>query len=712
MTISTEAIKAGPFAGNASTTTFSFSYKVFAQADLAIVFTNSSGVESTKTLTTDYSVSLNADQDNSPGGSITTTGVWSPIAVGEKITILNEPNYTQGTDLVSGGGFFPNVIEDALDRSTILARRADEKVTRSIQIPVSDSAGTTVELPSNTLRANKAVVFDADGDVGVSVDNYVDQITTVAASATAAATSAAASSTSATASATSATASATSATAAATSYDNFDDRFLGAKSSDPSTDNDGSSLLTGCLYFNSSTNVMMVYTGSAWVRTTPTSSDQTNINTLSAGAVITDMDLLGTSANVTAMGLLGTSDAVADLNTLGTADVVTDLNTLATGANVTAMGLLGNSTTVSNMGLLGTSAVVTDLSILGTADVVSDLNTLGSADVVSDLNTLGTADVVSDLNTLATGANVTAMGVLGTAANVTAMSNVSGSIANVNTTASNIANVNIVGAGITNVDNFANRYRVASSAPGTSLTQGDLYFNTTTNEMSSYGTSWQAVAISAANQANINICAGDIVFTEDLGNIVDAVSTSTGSDISTVAGAIANINLLAPAAVIADMALLADSVVITDMALLAIPAVIDDMALLAIPAVIDDMALLALPSVITDLDLIGATGVIGNIATVATNLANVDRYAQEYIISSSAPTSPTPTIGDLWMDTTANVLKYHNGSAFVAISAGIANVLADSSPALGGNLDCNDRNLTECGTISGDNLQIDFGGLI
>ena len=192
MTISTEAIKAGPFAGNASTTTFSFSYKVFSTtgSDLAVVFTNSSGVESTKTLTTDYSVSLNADQDNSPGGSITTTGVWSPIAVGEKITILNEPNYTQGTDLVSGGGFFPNVIEDALDRSTILARRADEKVTRSIQIPVSDSAGTTVELPSNTLRANKAIVFDADGDVGVSVDNYVDQTTVTAASAAAASASA------------------------------------------------------------------------------------------------------------------------------------------------------------------------------------------------------------------------------------------------------------------------------------------------------------------------------------------------------------------------------------------------------------------------------------------------------------------------------------------------------------------------------------------
>lgn len=183
MTISTESIKAGPFAGNASTTTFAFSYKVFAQADLAVIFTSTVGVESTKTLTTDYSVSLNSDQDNNPGGSITTTGAYSPIAVGEKITIINEPDYTQGTDLVSGGGFFPNVIEDALDRSTILARRADEKVSRSIQIPVSDSAGTSVELASNTLRANKAIVFDADGDVGISVDDYVDQTTASAASA-------------------------------------------------------------------------------------------------------------------------------------------------------------------------------------------------------------------------------------------------------------------------------------------------------------------------------------------------------------------------------------------------------------------------------------------------------------------------------------------------------------------------------------------------
>ena len=47
-------------------------------------------------------------------------------------------------------------------------------------------------------------------------------------------------------------------------YDSFDDRYLGAKSSDPALDNDGDALLTGALYFNTVANVMKVYTGSAW----------------------------------------------------------------------------------------------------------------------------------------------------------------------------------------------------------------------------------------------------------------------------------------------------------------------------------------------------------------------------------------------------------------------------------------------------------------
>jgi len=62
----------------------------------------------------------------------------------------------------------------------------------------------------------------------------------------------------------SATAAAASAAAAATTYDNFDDRYLGAKSSAPSVDNDGNALITGALYWNTPSATMFAWTGSAW----------------------------------------------------------------------------------------------------------------------------------------------------------------------------------------------------------------------------------------------------------------------------------------------------------------------------------------------------------------------------------------------------------------------------------------------------------------
>jgi len=62
----------------------------------------------------------------------------------------------------------------------------------------------------------------------------------------------------------SATAAAASATAAAASYDSFDDRYLGPKSTAPSVDNDGNALVTGALYWNSVSNEMFAWTGSAW----------------------------------------------------------------------------------------------------------------------------------------------------------------------------------------------------------------------------------------------------------------------------------------------------------------------------------------------------------------------------------------------------------------------------------------------------------------
>jgi hypothetical protein len=55
---------------------------------------------------------------------------------------------------------------------------------------------------------------------------------------------------SATAAAASASAASSSAIDAATTYDNFDDRYLGAKATPPTLDNDGDALITGAIYWN------------------------------------------------------------------------------------------------------------------------------------------------------------------------------------------------------------------------------------------------------------------------------------------------------------------------------------------------------------------------------------------------------------------------------------------------------------------------------
>ena len=83
-------------------------------------------------------------------------------------------------------------------------------------------------------------------------------------------------------------------TAAETAFDNFDDRFLGTKTSDPSLDNDGNALLTGALYYNSSALEMRVYTGSAWDTLKPSTANQNNINT--AVANITAIQNASTNA--------------------------------------------------------------------------------------------------------------------------------------------------------------------------------------------------------------------------------------------------------------------------------------------------------------------------------------------------------------------------------------------------------------------------------
>jgi trimeric autotransporter adhesin len=131
------------------------------------------------------------------------------------------------------------------------------------------------------------------------VDDILGSATSAATSAAAAATSASNAATSASNAASSATASSNSATSAAASYDAFDDRYLGSKASDPVLDNDGNALLTGALYFNSTSDDMKVYTGSTWKVTGPNPDSPVFVDTVTAPDF--DLDAIAETKAVTAV---------------------------------------------------------------------------------------------------------------------------------------------------------------------------------------------------------------------------------------------------------------------------------------------------------------------------------------------------------------------------------------------------------------------------
>jgi hypothetical protein len=113
------------------------------------------------------------------------------------------------------------------------------------------------------------------------------------------------------------------------STDSFDDVYLGAKTTDPTLDNDGDALTAGDLYYNSVGTVLKYYTGSAWVSIT------------SGG--ITDLvqdttPQLGGALDVNTFSITSTSNGNITLQPNGTGDVVLSADTVKIGdANTDAI---------------------------------------------------------------------------------------------------------------------------------------------------------------------------------------------------------------------------------------------------------------------------------------------------------------------------------------------------------------------------------------
>jgi len=194
-----------------------------------------------------------------------------------------------------------------------------------------------------------------------------------------------------------------------------------------------------------------------------TNSNATNINTVATNI---------TSVNTVATDIAKVITVANDL-----AEAVSEVETVADDLNEATSEIDTVSNNIANVNTVGTG--------------IANVNTV--AGISANVSTV--AGISANVTTVATNnANVTSV-----AGNETNINTVAGAITNINNVATDIANVNSVASNLSGVNSFAERYRILSSAPTTSNDVGDLYFDTTANELKVYKSSGWAAAGSTVN---------------------------------------------------------------------------------------------------------------------------------------------------------------------------------------------------------------------
>jgi hypothetical protein len=150
--------------------------------------------------------------------------------------------------------------------SATSASASASSATAAATSATSAAASATAAATSATSAAASATAAATSAtSAAASATTAANSVATIAGYATTASNSASAAATSAASAATSASSALTSATSAAASYDQFDDRYLGAKSSFPTLDNDGNALATGAIFFYTVDNNMYAWSGTTWI---------------------------------------------------------------------------------------------------------------------------------------------------------------------------------------------------------------------------------------------------------------------------------------------------------------------------------------------------------------------------------------------------------------------------------------------------------------
>ncbi|HWU35471.1 MAG TPA: hypothetical protein VN023_09585 [Methylovorus sp.] len=225
---------------NGVTTVFPYNFTIFDASDLLVMV---NGVE----VTSGFTIS---GVGNEAGGDVTFS---TPPASGATVLRARDLPISRDTDYQQNGGFRADVLDQDLDRTIQILQQLNQNTLRSIKMPLDTltEQQITENAPSRALRV---LCFDASGNVTLSTLT-IDELEAQPAGAAQSAIDAAASAASALAAA----------AAAAASYDSFDDRYLGAKATAPTVDNDGNPLITGALYFKTGSGQgMYVWNGSSW----------------------------------------------------------------------------------------------------------------------------------------------------------------------------------------------------------------------------------------------------------------------------------------------------------------------------------------------------------------------------------------------------------------------------------------------------------------
>jgi hypothetical protein len=207
-----------------------------------------------------------------------------------------------------------------------------------------------------------------------------------ATSATNASNSASAASSSASSAASSASIATTAASNAADSYDSFDDRYLGAKSSAPSLDNDGNSLLTGAIYWNSTANQLYIWTGSGWNAAAFSASGAvTSFNSRSGAVTLSSNDV------TSAIGFTPISSSSTD--TLTNKSISGSTNTIT---NLSASNLSSGTVPSARLSLTSTDIPSLDASKITTGTIASARLSLIATDIPSlDASKITTGTIAS-----------------------------------------------------------------------------------------------------------------------------------------------------------------------------------------------------------------------------------------------------------------------------------------------------------------------------